>query len=137
MRSIPAAVRAAVVVRADNRCEYCGPAQAGQEATFHVDHVIPVVAGGPTRLGNLALACVGCSLFKGARRTATDAVTGADVLLFNPRRQRWRTHFRRDDVTAVGRTRVGRATVAALRMNRPTILAIRREEAARGRHPHV
>ena len=29
----------------------------------------------------------------------------------------------------------GRATVAALAMNRPLILAIRQEEAARGRHP--
>jgi hypothetical protein len=37
----------------------------------------------------------------------------------------------------VGVTRVGRATVAALRMNRPVIVSIRKEEAARGRHPHV
>ena len=49
-----------------NRCEYCLLAQAGQEATFHVDHVTPRVAGGPTIDGNLALACVGCSLRKGA-----------------------------------------------------------------------
>jgi hypothetical protein len=34
-----------------------------------------------------------------------------------------------------GLTATGRATVAALSMNRSLILAIRREEAARGRHP--
>jgi hypothetical protein len=30
---------------------------------------------------------------------------------------------------------IRRATIAALDMNRPLILAIRREEALRGRHP--
>jgi hypothetical protein len=29
----------------------------GQEATFHVDHVVPVIAGGPDTGDNLALAC--------------------------------------------------------------------------------
>ena len=35
----------------------------------------------------------------------------------------------------VGLTSTGRATIAALHMNRPLILAIRQEEAVRGRHP--
>ena len=34
-----------------------------------------------------------------------------------------------------GRTPVGRATVAGLKLNRPVALAIRSEEAERGRHP--
>lgn len=68
MSDLTPALRGAVVRRAAERCEYCGLAQAGQEAAFHVDHV---------------------------------------------------------------------ATVAALKLNRPLILAIRREEAARGRHPHI
>ena len=53
--------------------------------------------------------------------------------MFHPRRQRWRDHFRWDGFRIVGLTPTGRATVAALQMNRPLILAIRREEAARGR----
>jgi hypothetical protein len=36
---------------------------------------------------------------------------------------------------AEGLTPIGRVTVAALAMNHPLIVAIRREEAARGRHP--
>ncbi|MGM3305295.1 HNH endonuclease [Anabaena sp. WFMT] len=31
-----------------NKCEYYCLSQAGQAATFHIDHIIPVVAGGAT-----------------------------------------------------------------------------------------
>ena len=49
--AIPANLRRQVVKRATNCCEYCGLAQTGQEATFHVDHVVPVVAGGQSTAG--------------------------------------------------------------------------------------
>ena len=58
MSEVPASLRAEVVLRAGNRCEYCQLSQLGQEAAFHIDHVIPRAAGGPTVLGNLALAGV-------------------------------------------------------------------------------
>src|SRR5271166_4699354 len=67
MMVIPANLRRQVIERAANCCEYCGLAQTGQEATFHVDHIVPVVAGGQSTLENLALACVSCSLRKSAR----------------------------------------------------------------------
>jgi len=41
MSHVPARLRRLVVRRAANRCEYCQLAQVGQEATFHVDHIIP------------------------------------------------------------------------------------------------
>jgi 5-methylcytosine-specific restriction endonuclease McrA len=85
-----AALRARVVDRADGRCEYCCLSQDGQEATFHIDHVIPRAGGGETTEDNLALACVGCSLRKGARRHAPDPETGSGVPLFNPRTDSWR-----------------------------------------------
>jgi hypothetical protein len=44
-------------------------------------------------------------------------------------------HFRWERERAVPLTSTGRATVAALAMNRPLIVAIRQEETARGRHP--
>ena len=133
--AIPAELRRAVVERAGGHCEYCGLAQAGQEAAFHVDHAVPVSAGGPTGLDNLALACVSCSLRKGARRIAPDPQTGEAVALFNPRRDAWRVHFCWDGVRVVGLTPIGRATVETLRMNRALARAIRAEEAHRGRHP--
>jgi hypothetical protein len=133
--SIRGALRLQVSRRAKGRCEYCGLSQAGQEAAFHVDHIMPVAAGGPTVLENLALACVSSSLRKGARRTAVDPVTGKRVDLFHPRSQPWRGHFAWKGCRMTGLTATGRATIAALRLNRSLILAIRAEEGLRGRHP--
>jgi hypothetical protein len=135
MSGIPAALRRLVKERAHDRCEYCGLAQVGQEATFHIDHIEPVSAGGPTVAENLALACTSCSLRKEARRTGLDSVTGRKVRLFHPRRQVWSDHFRWRGGIVVGLTPTGRASIVALQMNRPSILFIRREESERGRHP--
>jgi hypothetical protein len=135
MSDVSPALHAEVVLRAGNRCEYCRLSQLGQEAAFHIDHVVPRAAGGPTVAGNLALACVSCSLRKWAKQTATDPDSGEEVPLFNPRTQVWAEHFRWDGERIVPLTSTGRATVAALALNRPLIVAIRQEEAARGRHP--
>ena len=86
MKTIPPGLRRQVIFRAGNCCEYCGLAQQGQEATFHIDHIVPRVAGGPTDSGNLALACVSCSLRKESRRSGRDPETGRTVALFHPRR---------------------------------------------------
>ena len=135
MSDIPDALRSTVIKRAAGRCEYCRLAQAGQEAEFHIDHIQPRAAGGPTVADNLALACVSCSLRKGARQLAADPETGAKVSLFGPPTMRWEEHFRWEGVQVNGTTAIGRATVAALSMNRSLIIAIRKEEAAIGRHP--
>lgn len=135
MNYISAFLRKLVLRRAKNRCEYCGLSQAGQEATFHIDHIVPVAAGGKTEAANLALACVSCSLRKGAREFAVDPATKTEVPLFHPRQQLWAEHFRWDDVKVQGLTPTGRATVVALDLNRTLILAIRAEEILLGRHP--
>jgi hypothetical protein len=135
MSYLPNELRQQVVERAKNHCEYCGLSQEGQEATFHVDHVVPIAAGGQTVTENLALACVSCSLRKGARETAIDPITQTNVALFNPRKDKWSEHFRWDGVYLVGTSPIGRATVETLKMNREQILLIREEEALVGRHP--
>jgi hypothetical protein len=94
MSDIPAGLHDEVVLRAGQRCEYCRLSQLGQEAAFHIDHVRPRAAGGPTEADNLALACVSCSLRKWSKQTATDPDTGEEVPLFNPRTQAWAEHFR-------------------------------------------
>ncbi len=133
---IPATLERRVRERAGARCEYCGLAQHGQEATFHVDHVLPRRNGGPTTLENLALACVSCSLRKGARTFAADPDTGEMVAVFHPRSDTWANHF---EVSAglliFGKTPIGRATVELLKMNRPIAVSIRYEESRRGRYP--
>ncbi len=135
MTTIPASLRRLVIERANNRCEYCGISQVGQVATFHIDHIVPVVAGGKTAADNLALACVSCSLRKGARQELEDLETGEKVSVFNPRQQDWKQHFAWNGVEMVGLTPTGRATITAFDLNRPVMLAIRAEEELLGRHP--
>ncbi len=130
-----ASLRKRVTMRAGNRCEYCGLSQLGQAATFHMDHVVPVVAGGPTMLENLALACIHCSLRKGARMMATDPKSGRSVRLFHPRHEQWNHHFRWAGNELAGITATGRATVDALALNSPEHQIIRSFESLLGRHP--
>jgi len=137
MRYIPVDLRILVIQRAHNRCEYCQLSQEGQEATFHIDHVIPVAAQGKTSLENLALACVSCSLRKSARLTVVDPETKNVVNIYNPRKDHWNDHFEWRDVILNGLTSTGRATILALDLNRSLICAIRKEEKARGRHPYL
>lgn len=135
MSYIPTFLRKLVIRRAGNHCEYCHLSQTGQEATFHIDHVIPVNSGGETIAENLALACVSCSLRKGAKETAADPETKEIVRLFNPRTDDWNKHFTWVGVKLVGLTAKGRATIEELNLNRSLILAIREEETLLRRHP--
>jgi hypothetical protein len=133
--NVPLPLKRAVFQRPSGRCEYCGLSQAGQEAQFHVVHVHPLADGGATTLENLALACVSCSLRKGARQTAPDPLTGKPTRIFHPRNQIWSDHFQWNGCRVVGRTPTGRATVDGLKMNRLLAQAIRTEESLKGRHP--
>lgn len=133
--TVPAAIRRMVTQRAGNRCEYCRLSQTGQEARFHVDHIIPEIDGGLTDMDNLALACVSCSLRKGARQAAIDPVSRRLARLYHPRQQRWTAHFHFDGFRVIGNTTSGRATVETLKLNRLVMLTIRSEEALLGRFP--
>lgn len=135
MSYIPAFLRRLVIRRAEKRCEYCQLSQAGQEATFHIDHITPMIDGGRTSAENLALACVSCSLRKGARKTATDPETGEETEIFHPRLDMWAEHFRWKGEQVVGISPKGRATIELLDLNRPIIISIRKEEGLLGRHP--
>lgn len=61
---IPVALRIAVLERDDYTCVYCGTTTA---AIFHIDHAIPVSAGGDNHPDNLLTACAHCNLSKGAK----------------------------------------------------------------------
>jgi 5-methylcytosine-specific restriction endonuclease McrA len=135
---IPSRLAREVRERAGYVCEYCMLPQSSQEATFHIDHVVPRSLGGKTTADNLALACVTCSLRKAARRRARDPQSGMLVPLYNPRTDTWEDHF---DLTRRwrirGRSRTGRATIEALGMNRAAVIAIRQVLAGLGRFPRL
>jgi 5-methylcytosine-specific restriction endonuclease McrA len=134
---IPAALRERVADQSRHRCGYCLTAEAVVGMAMNVDHLIPEARGGPTEEANLWLACPDCNVAKGDRITALDPTTAETVPLFNPRRDRWSEHFAwtEEGDTIVGRTPIGRATVLALRMNRPLVVRARRLWVRIGVHP--
>jgi hypothetical protein len=121
-----ASLQAQVRARSDRRCEYCNSPEEQAVPHFEVEHVIPVKHGGATTLENLALACFYCNRYKGPNVGGISQADGSVVRLFHPRKDHWSTHFEWNGAEILGRTEIGRVTVAVLRMNSPSSLAIRR-----------
>lgn len=137
---------AAVAARAAHRCEYCRAPEVIFSLRFEVDHVLPLHRGGLDVFENLALSCRSCNLWKAALVGFQDPETGKLAPLFNPRTDDWFSHFtvlvrgdaaerRIVDMAIYGMTPVGRATVAALRVNSSAQLTARRWWMAIGLFP--
>lgn len=103
--------------RAGHCCEYCRMPQEFDDTPFEIDHILALSHGGRTRASNLCLACFSCNSFKGTNLAGIDPKSHRIVRLFNPRRHSWRRHFRWNGSRLIGRTPVGRATIATLRIN--------------------
>jgi HNH endonuclease len=99
----------------DRRAEF--NAQENHDLPFAVDHIIAEVHGGPTRAGNLCLACFACNNHKGTNLAGIDPTTRKLTPLFNPRRHKWQRHFRWEGPVLVGSTAIGRTTVRVLAIN--------------------
>ena len=56
-------LRRRVMRAAEDRCEYCRVSQDMTLATFHLDHIIPQIAGGATVFENLCFSCPFCNQF--------------------------------------------------------------------------
>lgn len=134
---IPAALRQLVAERARGCCEYCRGQDAFAMQPFSVEHVLPRSRGGASTEENLAWSCQGCNNHKYTRVEAPDPVDGTLVPLYDPRTQRWREHFIWSAETSIvlGLTPTGRATVAALRLNREGLVNLRRILFNEGLHP--
>jgi len=134
---VTAELRRVVFARARGCCEYCQSQARFGTQSFAAEHIIPRFAGGKTTEDNLALSCLGCNSHKHTKTRALDPETGHEVSLFHPRRQIWLDHFAwSDDFTqVVGQTPVGRASVKALRLNRPELINLRRVLHFVGEHP--
>ncbi|HBI43989.1 MAG TPA: HNH endonuclease, partial [Planctomycetales bacterium] len=72
-----------------------------------------------------------------AKPGTSDPQSGRFLPLFNPRQQKWSRHFAwdADFLFIQGRTAVGRAAVAALHLNSPALLNLRRALRAVGEQP--
>jgi HNH endonuclease len=111
--------------RARDCCEYCLIPQSADALTHHIDHIIAEQHGGETIPSNLALACYTCNLHKGPNLAGRDPRTRKTALLFHPRRHSWGRHFRWHGALLIGRTAIGRATVATLAVKLPHRVELR------------
>jgi hypothetical protein len=102
---------------------------------FQLDHIIAEQHGGKTVPSNLAWSCFACNKRKGPNLAGIDDQTGKIAVLFNPRRHKWRRHFRWDGPYLRGRTSIGRATVNVLNVNALSQVAVRRELIDEGVFP--
>ena len=113
-----ASIRALVRSRARNRCEYCRLHESDEPLyPFHIEHIVSKKHHGSDDPRNLTWSCHECNLAKSSNLSGRDLVTGRAVLLFNPRRQRWKQHFRWEGARLVGLTACGRATIDVLNIN--------------------
>ena len=137
MSRISLAIRMFVARRAHYRCEYCRSSERCTGQDFTLDHIVSVSAGGDDSTDNLGWSCFWCNAYKQARHDATDPRTGEKAPLFNPRRDSWDDHFRwsRMKYSVVAKTAIGRATIAALRLNRPALVRARRLWVRNRQHP--
>jgi hypothetical protein len=120
-----AALEKRVRERAQGCCEYCQLPEEFVSSPFQIDHIIAEQHDGLTVASNLALACFACNQHKGPNLAGIDPKTVRRVWLFHPRRQKWSRHFRWSGPRLIGRTPVGRATIAVLAINAPHRVAQR------------
>ncbi|MBH8563920.1 HNH endonuclease [Nostoc sp. CENA67] len=118
-------------------CAYCHTAESLTVTNFEFKHIIPRSANGETLFENLCLACPSCNRYKASRQTALDPTTQQEVKLFHPQQQLWSEHFTWNEnaTEIIGITPVGRATISALKMNRPQLTRVRKMWVKMGEHP--
>jgi hypothetical protein len=116
-----------------NRCEYCHLPDGVIGLPHVLDHIIAKQHGGQFVVNNLALCCGRCNQYKGPNIASIDADTGALVPLFHPRRDDWNEHFYWMGPRLVGKTGIGRATIAVLSINLPVRVSARETMIQEGR----
>jgi hypothetical protein len=79
--------------------------------------------------------CFFCNSYKGSDLSGLDKQTRRLTPLFNPRRHRWTAHFRWQGAVLVGRTPIGRVTVALLHINDEHRVEMRRRLIEEGAFP--
>jgi HNH endonuclease len=134
---IPVELRHQLRQRFRDCCAYCRTAENLSVVIFEMEHIVPRSRGGKTEFGNLCILCPTCNRYKSDLSAAPDPLTGELARLFHPQEQRWTEHFSWNaDFTEInGLTSTGRATVAALRMNRPQLVRARRMWVTMQEHP--
>lgn len=136
-KSLPKALKQKVKTRARELCEYCLANSQFSWHPFPIDHILPESKGGKTAFENLANTCQNCNGGKYNKINAYDPISKILIPLFNPRTDKWSAHFQWNDEFShiIGLTPKGRATITALKMNRPNVVNQRKALLFYGVHP--
>ncbi len=134
---IPEKLKEKVRQTAKHRCGFCLFLQKYLPNMLRIDHIQPISKGGTNVEENLWLLCETCNGAKSDKTEAFDTETNTMVPLFNPRTQIWDEHFEwSDDYTSIiGKTPVGRITVAELNLNKTRLVIVRQEWVLAKWHP--
>lgn len=134
---LPIAVRRFVENRAKGYCEYCLCHKDFATDSFCMEHILPLADDGSNDTDNLAYACGNCNGHKHAKTQAIDPISNQITVFFNPRLDIWADHFEWDTSATLilGKTSVGRVTIDTLKMNRFSVINIRKGMIAIGIHP--
>ncbi|MEM9215998.1 MAG: HNH endonuclease [Cyanobacteria bacterium P01_F01_bin.150] len=134
---IPVALRNRVREHFQNLCAYCHTAESLAVTTFEIEHIVPQSAGGQDIFENLCLACPSCNRHKSTRQSVVDPNTQESHPIFHPHRQIWREHFAWSQAGSVlkGLTPVGRGTIDALKINRLSLVRVRKLWVKVDEHP--
>jgi hypothetical protein len=86
---------------------------------LEIEHLLPTSLDGGDERENLWLSCHKCNKLRSNHIRGIDPLTEQHVPLFNPRQNDWNEHFtwQGGGLYIVGRTAIGRATVAVLCLN--------------------
>jgi predicted HNH restriction endonuclease len=126
-----------VTERAKGCCEYCMSQEKYASQSFSLDHIFPKILGGEDETDNLALACQGCNNFKFVKFRVLDKETNNEILLFNPRQNKWQEHFKWNSnfTVLIALTPIGQVTINELQLNRENLINQRIVYRAFGIHP--
>ena len=135
--NIPKKTRTLVQKRAKVYCEYCLKPENHSPAPFCIDHIEAESLGGKTSQENLAYSCGGCNAYKHNKVVHFDPFTKERTRLYHPRLDKWHKHFTWNEYTTLieSKTKIGRATIHLLRLNRTGLINMRTILHLVGLHP--
>lgn len=126
-KTISAATKKRVAIRADYRCEYCLLREQASFYSFHIEHIRSLKHGGTNELDNLAYCCPDCNYYKGSDIGTFHQDNETIIRFFNPRKDNWHSHFQLDNGSIHGTSDIGKATVQIFKFNEVERLIFRNQ----------
>jgi hypothetical protein len=111
------------------KCGYCGVSEVESSGELEIDHFQPVAHGGSDEPANLVYACAACNRFKSDYWPGAEA--GDELKLLHPTLDNLAAHLAEmTDGRLAGLTLRGWFYIYRLHLNRPALIALRRQRKA-------